>query len=80
MNINTEMCNDASKFIQEIKVVKALQFEFQQMFESLQEGIVVVTSGAISFQNTLFNNMYKQYQNQNNEESLLDIKMYKIYR
>jgi hypothetical protein len=45
------MLNDASKVTQEIevKVMKALQFELQQMFESLQEGIVVVTSDIISF-------------------------------
>lgn len=54
MNLNTEMSNDASKVIQEIKVVKALQYEYQQMFESLQEGILVVTDGAISFKNSIY--------------------------
>ena len=29
MNLNTEMSNDASKVIQEVKVVKALQYEYQ---------------------------------------------------
>ena len=29
MNLNTEMSNDASKVIQEVKVVNALQYEYQ---------------------------------------------------
>ena len=35
MNLNAKISNNASKVIQEMKVIKALQFEYEQMFESL---------------------------------------------
>ena len=54
MNLNTEMSNDASKLIQEVKVVKALTYEYQQMFESLKEGIVVISNEEITFKNGIF--------------------------
>lgn len=38
--------------------MKQLQQEFQQMFESLQEGIVVVQNGAITFKNSIFRQLF----------------------
>lgn len=41
-NLNLSILIDAYKTQNELEVIRSLQKEFQQMFESLQEGIVVV--------------------------------------
>ena len=41
-NINLDICIEANKSQMEMKVIRRMQQEFQQMFETLQEGIVVI--------------------------------------
>ena len=53
-NLNLDICIEANKSQMEINVIKKLQAEFELMFESLQEGIVVIQDEAITFSNTIF--------------------------
>ena len=45
------------------------------MFESLQEGIVVIQNEAITFSNTIFGQLF-----QDGNDNMLDQKIYKVYR
>ena len=45
------------------------------MFESLQEGIVVIQNEAITFSNTIFEQLF-----QDGNDNMLEKKIYKVYR
>ena len=56
-NLNLDFCIEANKSHLEIDVIKKLQAEFEQMFETLQEGIVVIQDEAITFKNAIFDSL-----------------------
>ena len=49
------------------------------MFESLQEGILVVTDGAICFKNSIYDKICEMNKGQKDEDPL-NMKMFTIYR
>ena len=72
-NLNLDICIEANKSQMEVKVITRLQQEFKQMFESLQEGIVVIQNGVITFKNSIFTQLYQ-------DEVEMDLKIFKLFR
>ena len=56
-NLNLDICIEANKSHSEINVIKKLQAELELMFESLQEGIVVIQNEGITFSNIIFDSL-----------------------
>ena len=76
-NLNLDILIEANKSLIEMKVVKRLQQEFQEMFESLQEGIVVIQNEAIIFKNSIFTQVCGR-----GDENLpfMDLHIFKLFR
>ena len=65
-----------SKAIQEYKMSKEYKSQSQKVFDTLEEGIVVITDGSVSFMNNVFKQILEPFNQQNKEAQ--DIKMFKI--
>jgi hypothetical protein len=50
------------------------------MFESLQEGIVVIKNEVITFKNKIFTQLYSQGDHDEEETPFLDLKIFKVFR
>ena len=67
----------------EMKTIKDISKEYSDMLQSLEEGIVVVKDAAINFSNDIFKEILHRVvlpSNQNSKTSILDLKIFKIYR
>ena len=62
-NLGLQMFIDAQKSRTEIFVIKKQQRETEAMFESLQEGIVVIQDNSIAFMNSLFKRLFDKKMN-----------------
>ena len=55
-NIHLDVLIENSKTITQLKVIEEVQRETKQMFEALQEGILVVQNGITVFENSICSN------------------------
>ena len=84
--INSNKTLHINSIFKEKELYNELHNEFQQIFESLEEGIVVVKNDKISFTNEMFHQIFKydaslsQEANQSQHEIEIDYKIFKVFR
>ena len=61
-------------------MVQELQKEQQQMLGSLEEGIVLLRANEISFSNSIFDQILSRREDQIDQSTLMDKKVFQIYR
>jgi len=66
--------------MQEASLVQELQKEQQQMLGSLEEGIVLLRANEISFSNSIFDQILSRREDQIDQSTLMDKKVFQIYR
>lgn len=54
VNINKKQEADVNMMVKEMKIAQELQIEQQQLFESLEEGIILIKENEISLKNSIF--------------------------
>ena len=64
----------------EASLVPELQKEQQQMLGSLEEGIVLLRANEISFSNSIFDQILSRREDQIDQSTLMDKKVFQIYR
>lgn len=73
--------------LKEKEIFNELQNEFQQIFESLEEGIIVVKNDKVSFTNDMFHELYRFRSRDKDKTSIdhrneayMDLKIFKVLR
>ena len=64
-----------SKNIQEFKMSKEYKSQSQKVFDSIEEGIIVLTDGSVSFMNNVFKQILEPFNRENQE--IQNIKLFK---
>ena len=70
----------ASELQHEMWAIKKVSQEYAEMFQALEEAIVVIKDGKINFQNEIFQFILEQVGEHADETNPLDIKIFKIFR
>jgi hypothetical protein len=73
----------ASQLTQEMKTIKNMSKEFIEMFQALEEGIIVIKDNVIDFSNDLFKEILTRIHLEKNLKSfdqVLDEKIFKVFR
>ena len=83
INQTTKLSNQVNKIQQDMKTMKHVQDEFQEMFQCLEEGILLVRDQTINFSNDLFKDIISRLKVNNAENEYtdtLDLKIFKVFR
>lgn len=85
-NVNSNKTLHINNIFKERELYNELHNEYQQIFESLEEGIVVVKNDKISFTNEMFHQIFKndasysQEANFSQHDAEIDFKIFKVFR
>ena len=80
MNIDQQKFVNLAKLIDTKEFEKYMSMELNEIFHNLEEGIVQVANDTIIFSNQVFDNILNSINIESNHESILDIKMFKLFR
>lgn len=84
IELNKEQTKEISKVLVNMRAIKKVSEDYQDMLESLEEGIVVVKNDRINFTNKIFKQIIKRlnldYEDEAVRKKLLDLKIFKVFR
>jgi hypothetical protein len=61
VNIMNKLDIEVTKMMQEVSLVKRVQKEQKEIFESLEEGILLIKENEIAFSNSIFNDIIQKF-------------------